>query len=179
MNRNKGFTLIELLIVIAIIAILASAVFIVLDPLTRFADARDATRASDSTQILTAIKKYQIDNRGYHIDAIVDMATDTPYLIVGGAKDASCDTTTVTGGLGCNFVSGVASTTACVDLSGLATAGYLPKVPISPDGNVEWDNGDADGDNGTGYILEKSSNGVIRVRSCEAENTTEKIEFGL
>ena len=58
-NNKKGFTLIELLIVIAIIAVLAAAVFVALDPLTRFSDARDATRASDITQILSAIK---IDN---------------------------------------------------------------------------------------------------------------------
>lgn len=41
-TMNKGFTLIEILVVIAIIAILATVVFVALDPVTRFADARNA-----------------------------------------------------------------------------------------------------------------------------------------
>ncbi|EKD47532.1 MAG: hypothetical protein ACD_66C00019G0006, partial [uncultured bacterium] len=44
MRTKKGFTLIELLIVIAIIAILAAAIFVALDPVTRFQEARDARR---------------------------------------------------------------------------------------------------------------------------------------
>lgn len=60
----KGFTLIELLIVIAIIAILATVVFVALDPVTRFADARDSRRWSDVNNILTAIHEYIVDNDG-------------------------------------------------------------------------------------------------------------------
>jgi len=36
--NSKGFTLIELLIVIAIVAVIAGATFVALDPLTRFRD---------------------------------------------------------------------------------------------------------------------------------------------
>ena len=66
MNKNKkrGFTLIELLVVVAIIATLASVVFVALDPVTRFADARNSRRWSDVNSILTAIHEYIVDNDG-------------------------------------------------------------------------------------------------------------------
>ena len=41
-KRTSGFTLIELLVVITIISILATIVFVSLDPVTRFADARNS-----------------------------------------------------------------------------------------------------------------------------------------
>ena len=63
-KESKGFTLIELLVVIAIIAILATVVFVSLDPVTRFADARDSRRWGDVNSILTGIHQYIVDNDG-------------------------------------------------------------------------------------------------------------------
>ena len=162
---RKGFTLIELLIVIAIIAIIASVVFVALDPLTRFQDARDSSRWSDIAAVLDAIKVDQIDNGGQYLTAITIMATSSVYMIVDGASMATgcddhnddCDTN-------------VTSDTHCVDLSGLATEGYLGDVPVSPKGNVTWDDGDTAFEEGTGYTLERSSTGIITVRACESEN---------
>lgn len=61
---SGGFTLIELLVVIAIIAILATVVFVALDPVTRFEDARDSRRWGDVNSTLTAIHQYIVDNDG-------------------------------------------------------------------------------------------------------------------
>ena len=69
----KGFTLIELLLVIGIIAILAVAVFVALNPAKRFADARDARRESDVETILSALHQYNIDQKGV-------FPTDFPLL---------------------------------------------------------------------------------------------------
>ena len=63
-TSTKGFTLIELLVVISIIAILAVVVFVSLDPVTRFADARNSRRWSDVNNILTGVSEYIVDNDG-------------------------------------------------------------------------------------------------------------------
>jgi prepilin-type N-terminal cleavage/methylation domain-containing protein len=55
---KKGFTLIELLIVIGILAILATAVVLVLNPAQILAQARDAQRISDLSSVKSAIALY-------------------------------------------------------------------------------------------------------------------------
>ena len=58
LTAKKGFTLIELLIVIAIIAILATAVILLLNPAALLAQARDSQRISDLDTMRTAISLY-------------------------------------------------------------------------------------------------------------------------
>jgi len=165
MKRNlKGFTLIELLIVITIIAILASIVFVALDPLTRFRQARDSRRWADASALLSAIKVNQIDNGGFYLStttaanySVNSMVAGTVYMI--GTVNTGCDKTCITS------VSG--GTSGCVDLSALVTGGYLGSVPISPNGVTTWTSAT------TGYTLQKDSNGIITVRACEGEQGTE------
>ncbi len=60
MNKSvsKGFTLIELLIVIAILAILATVVLLVINPVQMFAQARDSQRISDLGALSNATALY-------------------------------------------------------------------------------------------------------------------------
>ena len=58
---KKGFTLIELLIVIAILAILGSAVVVVLNPAEILAQTRDGTRISDLNTLRNAINTYLVN----------------------------------------------------------------------------------------------------------------------
>ncbi len=163
MNNNfKGFTLIELLVVIAIIGILVAVVFVALDPATRFAQARDAVRQNDVQEVLSGVLLYQVDNGGSHLASINAAASNTVLMISDGAMATGCDDNNVS----CDTA--VASDTACVDLSGLVDT-YLEDVPVSPAGDVTWD----EATEGTGYTLEKEANGVIRIRACESEDTTE------
>jgi type IV pilus assembly protein PilA len=158
-KNQKGFTLIELLIVIAIIAILAAVVFVALDPLTRFQDSRDAVRANDASEMMTAVKIDQIDNGGSYLAAISALTAGQVYMIgtcttTCNAQNASCDTDPDSSAHG-------------VDLAGLVTEGYLAEIPIGPNGAGTW------GASLTGYTIERESTGILHIRSCESENTTE------
>jgi prepilin-type N-terminal cleavage/methylation domain-containing protein len=153
---KRGFTLIELLIVIAIIAILAAVAFVALDPLTRFRDARDSSRWNDITAILAAIKVDQVDNGGAYIATITSATAGTEYII--GTDTSSCNAYT------CDVT--ISATGDCVDLTGLATEGYVGSVPISPTGATTWTAGH------TGYYLIRNSVGSITVGSCESENSS-------
>ncbi len=162
-KSRKGFTLIELLIVIAIIAIIAAVVFIALDPLTRFQDARDSRRWSDINALMSAIKVDQVDNRGayfYGVDYDTSAAaTDagTEYMISNATTTSGCNAS------GC---SAVAASNDCVNLQSLSTEGYLGALPISPNGSGSWTAALS------GYYLIKNANGSVTVGACEAENTS-------
>ncbi len=158
-SEQKGFTLIELLIVIAVIAILAAVAFVALDPLTRFRDTRDSRRWSDISNVMNGIKADQVDNKGSYLAAITAMTAAQAYMIgtdVGScnAYNANCDTAIPAAG-------------NCVSLAGLVTAGKLGSVPISPNGAGTWTAGH------TGYTLQRDATGILTIRSCESENTTE------
>jgi len=160
MRKNfKGFTLIELLIVIAIIAIIAAVVFVALDPLTRFQDARDSSRWSDVSALISAVKIDQVDNGGAYLTSIGSMSTGTVYMIVDGATGTGCDDQNAY----CD--TGVTGDTNCVDFSGLVTEGYIGEVPISSDGEGAWLS------TITGYTIEREDSGIVHVRACESENS--------
>jgi type IV pilus assembly protein PilA len=63
-HKLKGFTLIELLIVIALIAVLAGAVIVALNPARQFANARNSTRWSHLSTIANALQQNIAENRG-------------------------------------------------------------------------------------------------------------------
>ena len=147
LKPNNGFTLIELLIVIAIIAILAAVVFVALDPLTRFQDARDATRWQAVSALVEAISVDQVDNGGTYVGAL-DSATVGNHQL--GTAGAGCDT-------GC---SAVVTLAACLDLGDLVTEGYLSEIPQDPTSGSAAE---------TDYYLTKSATGFIEVGSCDPE----------
>ncbi len=160
-TNNKGFTLIELLIVIAVIAILAAVVFVALDPLTRFRDARDSRRWADITEELNAIKVDQIDNGGAYLAAIAATNAGEVYMVTDGVVASGCDDQNAF----CD--TNVTSDTSCVDLSGLVTEGYLGGIAVSPNGAGTWTS------SLSGFTLQRGATGIITVRACESENTTE------
>lgn len=163
---HTGFTLIELLVVIAIVGILAAVVFVALDPAQRFQQARDAVRQNDVQEILSAVKLHQVDNDGTYLASIAAMTAGQFYMIVDGAMVLGCDDNNAS----CD--TDVSADANCVNLAGLVDQ-YLNDVPVSPAGAVTWDAGAANGNEGTGYTLERDADGIIRVRSCESEDTTE------
>jgi prepilin-type N-terminal cleavage/methylation domain-containing protein len=160
-NRIQGFTLIELLIVIAVMAILMAVVFVALNPLGRFADARNSRRWTDVNAIISAIKLQQVDNSGQYLAAIREetaMASNTPYMI--GTAASGCN---VTCSLPASAGGGTAIAQAgCIDLTDLVTRGYLARVPVDPTGGDYTDNS-------TGYFIVKRPNGTLIIGACGEE----------
>jgi prepilin-type N-terminal cleavage/methylation domain-containing protein len=144
---SKCFTLIELLVVITIISTLAVVVFVALNPGQRLKDARDARRTSDVDSLLTAMHEYIVDNK-----------SATP----GGLSTVEQQLGTAT--TGCAISTGGCSVTAtaCLDLA-TPLAKYLKAIPTDP----------LDGTAGeTGYSAVQDSNGLVTIRACSTEGTT-------
>lgn len=166
-KNERGFTLIELLIVIAIIAILASVVFVALDPLKRFQDARNSSRFTDVTSIVTAAKLDQVDNGGAYISTIAGLTALETYMITDMNPPYVSTTCNA------NCTAAVTSPLHCVDLDdtgageGLVFEGYLGKLPVSP--NAPGNSWSA---NYTGYHITLNANNSITVGACDAEGTT-------
>jgi len=146
---KKGFTLIELIIVIAIIAVLASAVFIAIDPARRLNESRNARRWSDVENVLSSIVTYQADNGGVHYSTVASATAGTYYQI--GTAATGCNT-------GCGAVT---TANACVDLSAIGS-NYLATVPYDPKTGTA-----AKSD----YYIMKDTNGAITIGACDPEGT--------
>jgi prepilin-type N-terminal cleavage/methylation domain-containing protein len=86
-NKTASFTLVELLIVIAILAVLAAAVVIVLNPAELLAQARDSQRVTDMRTVKDAIDLFVIDNHAVPLGvdervyiSLPDTGSDCPNL---------------------------------------------------------------------------------------------------
>ncbi len=76
MKDKKGFTLIELLIVIGIIAILASAVIVAINPGRQFEQGRNATRWSHMNSVMNAVYSSVISEAGAYPECLGDDPVD-------------------------------------------------------------------------------------------------------
>jgi prepilin-type N-terminal cleavage/methylation domain-containing protein len=148
-SSRKGFTLIELMLVIAIIATLSISVFVALNPVKRFADARDSRRVTDVETILTAIHQYIVDNKG----ALPTGLTTNMAEVQLGTSASGC--TISTGG--CN-----SAAAACVNLN-TPLAKYISAIPLDPTSGTAAK---------TGYDVIVDSNNIVTVKACGGENST-------
>lgn len=144
---SRGFTLIEILLVIGMIAVLATVVFVALDPAKRFQDTRNAKRTTDVQSVLTAIQASIIDTQGTMPAGI----TTTERQIGTGP--------------GCAIATGgcaVVGANDCVNLSA-TLAKYLKTIPQDPSGGTQVL---------TKYSVVVDGNGIVTVKACGAEGGT-------
>ena len=141
---KKGFTLIELIIVVAIIALLAGATFVAINPAKRIGEANDAQRWTDVTALASAWALYTADNSGTAPSSTV--SAGVYHVTSEYPAHSECG-------------DGTATTTASIDFSGLVTDGYLGSVPTDPSG--DYTSGQ------TGYYISVASGGIITVGACD------------
>lgn len=108
-KKEKGFTLLELLIVIGIIAILAAAVVIAINPARHFQQARNSQRWNDINTLSSAVYSYLVDKGGFWppclatstptstVDALACQADLVPDYITAIPRDPQNTTTTISG----------------------------------------------------------------------------------
>lgn len=151
-TNQSGFTLIELLIVITIIATLSVSVFVALNPAQRLRDSKDARRTSDVDTILTAVHAYIVDNGGAYPTGLTTSMVESQLG---------------TGGSGCAIATGGCAVTAaaCVNLT-TPLARYLKSIPVDPSGGTTYTAAK------TGYSVIVDSNGIVTVRACGTEGTS-------
>lgn len=147
-RRERGFTLIELLVVIAIISILAVTVFVALNPVRRFRDARNSRRVVDANNYLTAVHACIVDNAGNATPCIGSPVTGTTYEMTSNTTGAC--------------TSACAGTTNCLDLD-TNLANYLASLPTDP-GGVDAGR--------TEYTIAANAAGIVTINACSAEGTT-------
>jgi len=130
---RKGFTLVELLIVIAILAVLAAAVVIVLNPGELLAQGRDAQRLNDLNTIRAAVAIYISQIPGLDLGAcpVGGTCTFDPGAGMGPFDDNTCDVVSAANSItGTGWVS--------VDLTDIPGGSPVPFLPIDPTNNAAY-----------------------------------------
>jgi len=154
-KKFRGFTLIELLIVIGIIAILASIIYVAVDPARRLAEAKNAERWSSSNAVLNAVLKYSVDNSG-NLPGTIDDSPSTVQIIGENGGAITCVAAQ------CGSLSLPGTNCFVADLDNDLVDEYLVAMPVDPDDNTF-------SNNHTGYYINKSTNGRITVGACSPE----------
>ncbi len=143
---KQGFTLIEILIVIGMIAILAAAVIIAINPARQFAQARNTQRWSGVNSILNAVHQNMVDNHGqWTCDVDGDGTNDD---IPSTATNMGSDTE------GGDY-----------DICDCLVPTYIATLPYDLNGGYYTDCADYD----TGFTILEDANGRITVDAPSAE----------
>ena len=141
-TSSPGFTLIEILLAIGILAILATAAIIAINPARQFAQARNTQRWNDVHAIMNAVYQYAVANKGL-------LPPEIP--LAGEALAEVC----VQDAISCATMVGVPSLT---DNARYLTA--FPTDPACPDACTAY---------GTGYAFTTTVDGRVHVVAMQAE----------
>lgn len=147
----SGFTLVEILIAIAVISILSAIVYVNIDPVGRFEEARNKQRASDVYRLMQAIALYRSDHDGA-LPGAMGALTDSLFYQIGTGTDCGGE---------CHSPN-VQMQNDCLDLGLLKDKGFIPEIPKDP--NSQYANSRK-----TGYYLSIDQYKKISIGSCYEE----------
>jgi prepilin-type N-terminal cleavage/methylation domain-containing protein len=124
---QKGFTLIELLVVIALIAVLAVAVILALNPAELLKQGRDSTRVSDLANVNSALSLYLSDV------ALPSMGTSS-NCYVHASSSASCIARFSGASTSISISSQAVDGNGWipVNLKAISSGSPLPRYPVDP-----------------------------------------------
>ncbi len=152
----NGFTLIELLVVVGIITILGVVVLVSVKPAQRLSETRDARRAQDLNQLLSAIHSCAVDKKDNSSLAtcLGTFTSGNTYEIVDVGVTSGCNT----------VCTGATTASSCLPLSATLDD-YFVSLPKDPNNTVSGH---------TGYSV-TVTNGMTVLEACGAENGVIKV----
>jgi len=147
-TKKRGFTLIEIIIVVAIIAILASAVIIAINPAKNLRQARNATRWTQMNAVANGVYSFVIDKKGLFPECLyVDAATRTERYIYNATETSP--------------LWGLRDLADCAELVPV----YMGKFPAEPQGAAYR----------IGFMTDATTSDRIIIRSTADEAINENI----
>jgi|SRR3989344_6337467 len=149
-KSGAGFTLIELIIVVAIIGLLAAALYVALDPAGRIGRSRDARRYTDVSAILNAILEYTADTTTLPTN-VAALNTDVYYVVQNGSNGQVTAETSIP----CNET-GIRNG---VILGSQLVSKYISTIPQDPRITTATSSSQ--------YYIRKTTNDRITIGACE------------
>lgn len=114
-RNQEGFTLVEILVVIALLALLAGAVFFALNPTQLFRDARNTTRRQDVDAVHSALRQY----------VLRDLDGDPAGLSAACLSGAALPVVDPSGGIDATEGGAITQLNTCL-------ASYIAEMPTAP-----------------------------------------------
>lgn len=142
-RKRKGFTLIELIVVIITITIIASVIFLAVNPAKRLGDASNAIRDQNALELKQGLERLVADSLTVP-NTLSDLVSGTYMLVTtGGDTSGQCNCTSLNQDID------------RIDLAGLLND-YLPTLPVDSSATG----------NDTGYYIQKNANNSFLVGHC-------------
>ncbi len=156
-TNYRGFTLIELIIVLAVIGILAVAIFVAVNPAKRLGEAQNAIRDKNCEELEKCFSQV-IEGNNYNTPAaLTALSLNTPYMLVSSGG-------LTTGTTNCQSLK---QDIARKDLASLMEP-YIGTLPVDPLATTS---------NDTGYYVKRVSDSTFYVNHCY-EYTATVVEEG-